>query len=182
VFVKIRTQPINITDIDPTHHTKLKIVTEIPIPASITRIYEENKELNEKLNHLNSKYSETRLELSIVNRVAEDLTEEIQNLQTQLSAYKDTSQQIQLLKSQLPNLSLNTLCELSSEIQTLIAKKIEANSESRNCVVCLDLPKRMILLPCCHLCVCKNQICIKAVSQKCPICRKPVKEIKEAYL
>jgi len=121
------------------------------------------------------------LELKIINQVAEELTDEITNLKSQVASLRDPSQQLQGLKSQIAKLSLNMLCELSTEIQNLITKKIEENSD-RNCVVCLDLPKCMILLPCCHLCVCKSQTCIKAVSQKCPICRKPVKEIKEAYL
>lgn len=45
--------------------------------------------------------------------------------------------------------------------------------DDRCCVVCQELPKCIVLLPCSHVCLCERCGLLEAVSL-CPLCRGPV--------
>ena len=49
----------------------------------------------------------------------------------------------------------------------------EGERDGRTCVICLDAPAEMALLPCGHQCVCQEDAQRVAT---CPVCRAPVRE------
>ncbi|KAG5522117.1 hypothetical protein RHGRI_034346 [Rhododendron griersonianum] len=54
------------------------------------------------------------------------------------------------------------------------------NDSGTECVICLTQPKDTAVLPCRHMCLCCE--CAKELrlqSNKCPICRQPIKELME---
>jgi hypothetical protein len=53
-----------------------------------------------------------------------------------------------------------------------------------DCVVCMAMPKNILLLPCTHLCICSacSANLMGQEPQLCPICRQPVKEAKEVKI
>ena len=53
-----------------------------------------------------------------------------------------------------------------------------------DCVVCMEMPKNILLLPCTHLCICSacSANLMGQEPQLCPICRQPVKEAKEVKI
>ncbi len=50
--------------------------------------------------------------------------------------------------------------------------------EERNCVICFQRKRNMIIEPCCHLCLCPT--CCEGV-KTCPVCRADAKEIKRVF-
>lgn len=54
------------------------------------------------------------------------------------------------------------------------------NDSGTECVICMTQPKDTTVLPCRHMCLCCE--CAQALrlqSNKCPICRQPIKELME---
>ena len=50
------------------------------------------------------------------------------------------------------------------------------------CIVCMEREKKVVLLPCKHMCMCK--VCtdeIMADKARCPVCREPVVDSFEAF-
>ena len=50
------------------------------------------------------------------------------------------------------------------------------------CVVCMEREKKVVLLPCKHMCMCK--VCtdeILAIKAQCPVCREPVVDSFAAF-
>ncbi|XP_042514105.1 probable E3 ubiquitin-protein ligase LUL4 [Macadamia integrifolia] len=65
-----------------------------------------------------------------------------------------------------------------------IGNSVEAgfgdNDEGKECVICMTEPKDTAVLPCRHLCMCRecaNEL--KHQSNKCPICRQAIEELLE---
>ncbi|KAL7003044.1 putative E3 ubiquitin-protein ligase lul4 [Sarracenia purpurea var. burkii] len=65
-----------------------------------------------------------------------------------------------------------------------IGSSTEATSSDddsgKECVICMTEPKNTAVLPCRHMCMCSE--CAKELrlqSNKCPICRQPIKELME---
>lgn len=46
--------------------------------------------------------------------------------------------------------------------------------DDKNCVICLDNPKDICILPCKHLCMCTE--CSEKIKDLCPMCRGPIVE------
>lgn len=62
-------------------------------------------------------------------------------------------------------------------------RELEQEREDRLCVVCQDRPKRVILLPCRHLCLC--DACRSAIitrDNSCPVCRRPILQTLRVFL
>lgn len=62
-------------------------------------------------------------------------------------------------------------------------RELEQEREDRLCVVCQDRPKRVILLPCRHLCLC--DACRSAIITRdntCPVCRRPILQTLRVFL
>ena len=54
-----------------------------------------------------------------------------------------------------------------------------AGEDNKVCVVCMDAPLQMVLVPCGHMCVCEE--CAQQISQ-CPICRKPTQSTMKVFI
>ena len=52
--------------------------------------------------------------------------------------------------------------------------------EGRDCVICLESPRHVTLLPCKHLCVCRK--CLPATADQCPICRQAIDDVLVAFV
>lgn len=62
-------------------------------------------------------------------------------------------------------------------------RELEQEREDRLCVVCQDRIKRVILLPCRHLCLC--DACRSAIITRdncCPVCRRPILQTLRVFL
>jgi hypothetical protein len=71
---------------------------------------------------------------------------------------------------------------LVTEISTLQAA-LAALEEEHTCTVCLDAPRRAVLLPCRHLAICSAPACAAMLGtpRLCPLCRKPVTEAMTVF-
>ena len=51
------------------------------------------------------------------------------------------------------------------------------------CVVCMDAPKRCVVLPCMHMWVCEacTQRLVEQGAQSCPVCRGPIERIERVF-
>jgi len=58
-----------------------------------------------------------------------------------------------------------------------------AEDEERLCVVCEDGKKEVLLMPCKHMCLCKNcaDICLFKTIKECPMCRATVKDSMQVF-
>jgi len=85
-----------------------------------------------------------------------------------------TSQLILSSQTQAP---LASASQLSSMSQSQGACGTQAEEE-RLCVVCDDAKKQVILLPCQHMCLCKNcaDTCLFKTMKECPMCRAEIKD------
>lgn len=52
--------------------------------------------------------------------------------------------------------------------------EIENNVED-SCIVCLDKPRDIVVIPCGHICICSS--CVQLVNNKCPICRMKIDRV-----
>lgn len=64
--------------------------------------------------------------------------------------------------------------KLNKQIQNLSTCKSE-----NTCVICLDNISEFALIPCGHVCVCKN--CKIFLKKKCPICNTNINNILEIF-
>ena len=64
------------------------------------------------------------------------------------------------------------------QTQWALEKQNSSHESTISCIVCLDEPKQVLLLPCKHLCVCNS--CAVILQQQppflCPICRASVED------
>jgi hypothetical protein len=65
---------------------------------------------------------------------------------------------------------------LLCSLMDLTAQSLNAISESRQCIVCMDSPKAAIIMPCAHRVCCVT--CSKRATT-CPLCRGPVVRVVE---
>jgi hypothetical protein len=88
------------------------------------------------------------------------------NGESQMPEVERLRQQVGLLEEQLQRLHHNRAV-------------VDGNADENLCVICLDQRKSQLLLPCRHLCVCKNDSLGLAT---CPVCRSPVEKALEVFL
>lgn len=48
------------------------------------------------------------------------------------------------------------------------------------CIVCMENPREIILLPCNHVCLCED--CAEKIDRKCPVCKGSIEGKRAAYL
>lgn len=60
-----------------------------------------------------------------------------------------------------------------------LTQATEHSSSDSTCVVCMDAPLQVVLIPCGHLCVCEN--CSRQIFV-CPMCRRNVDDVVKVYL
>ena len=57
------------------------------------------------------------------------------------------------------------------------------SDDDRQCIICYDNPKSVMIRPCNHVCLC--DVCsrdIRGLNGKCPMCRKDIRGIERVYL
>lgn len=65
-------------------------------------------------------------------------------------------------------------------IGSSVVEDFDDNDPGKECVICMTEPKDTAVLPCRHMCMCRE--CAKVLriqSNKCPICRQPIEELLE---
>ncbi|CAE8601676.1 unnamed protein product, partial [Polarella glacialis] len=68
---------------------------------------------------------------------------------------------------------------LGSDVSAGGARKRKKKSLELTCVVCLEAPRQILLLPCRHVCCCK--VCATRLD-RCPMCRAGTTSSSEVFL
>ena len=68
-------------------------------------------------------------------------------------------------------------------VVALAAPAPQPQAEEALCVVCMDAPKRCVVLPCMHMCTCEacSQQLLEQGAQSCPVCRGPMERIERVF-
>lgn len=57
------------------------------------------------------------------------------------------------------------------------------DAESNCCVACQERPKSIVLLPCRHLCLCRNcSLEFQSKQSSCPLCREEIIDVMQVYV
>ena len=107
-------------------------------------------------------------------RLQMQLEETERQLQEELQKVKE--QEIQNSQKQKQTQALH----LKSEKLRKTNLNYERERDQRLCRVCKKLDRTILLLPCQHMCWCKQ--CFKKKIKKCPICNKVIKSTMEIYV
>lgn len=69
---------------------------------------------------------------------------------------------------------------MAEEKERLLRDRLDGEREQRLCVICQENEKCCLLLPCRHLCLCKE--CSRRPELKtCPLCRKPIRQKLDVF-
>ena len=60
----------------------------------------------------------------------------------------------------------------------VLEKELERERELKQCVVCLDRPRKVMIIPCNHYCLCQE--CERQLD-KCPICTKRIRRVEKIF-
>uniref|UniRef100_M4BY56 RING-type domain-containing protein n=1 Tax=Hyaloperonospora arabidopsidis (strain Emoy2) TaxID=559515 RepID=M4BY56_HYAAE len=118
--------------------------------------------------------------------VALSSTDSIQAALSHVSSVSLANCKFQELKEWEQKLE-NTLSQVRSskeeralELQKKLDRQVEEQNELKLCVICLANEKRILCLPCRHLCLCETCAYRQEVT-KCPICRLEIAEVLAVY-
>mmetsp|Transcript_47171 Transcript_47171/g.75760 ORF Transcript_47171/g.75760 Transcript_47171/m.75760 type:complete len:360 (-) Transcript_47171:90-1169(-) len=75
--------------------------------------------------------------------------------------------------SKLVGIQTDMQCAIATGKQPVHIREIFGEDEGGECLVCLSEPRDTILLPCRHMCTCRECL-LKMVTAKCPICRTTI--------
>jgi len=68
---------------------------------------------------------------------------------------------------------------LGGETETTTEDKTEKEvDDQRSCIICLENERCVALIPCGHLCLCRE---CSGTQKKCPICRTPIQDLLRTY-
>jgi len=122
-------------------------------------------------------HSEKNLE---IEKKMKSKLEEFRKLKKKLDLYEKSDlneiNSIQKL-SELEMKLLEVLNKISKYKEKYVEEELEKRRKKgkRLCVICMENSIKILIKPCCHLCLC--QICCLKI-ENCPICRKPI-SVKE---
>jgi hypothetical protein len=96
-------------------------------------------------------------------------------------AHADASE-MDALRAQLRQVQLDAAAAVATAAAA--ASALDAERESRLCVICLDAPKARLLAPCGHACVCGD--CADALAARpggglCPVCRERITSASQRF-
>ena len=60
----------------------------------------------------------------------------------------------------------------------VLEKELVRERELKQCVVCLDRPRKVMIIPCNHYCLCQE--CERRLD-KCPICTKRIRRVEQIF-
>uniref|UniRef100_M4BY57 RING-type domain-containing protein n=1 Tax=Hyaloperonospora arabidopsidis (strain Emoy2) TaxID=559515 RepID=M4BY57_HYAAE len=128
----------------------------------------------------------TKTTYSRRNFTALSSTDSIQAALSHVSSVSLANCKFQELKEWEQKLE-NTLSQVRSskeeralELQKKLDRQVEEQNELKLCVICLANEKRILCLPCRHLCLCETCAYRQEVT-KCPICRLEIAEVLAVY-
>jgi myosin heavy subunit len=67
----------------------------------------------------------------------------------------------------------NSLTQVEAEKEILVKNQLESQREQRLCVICCEMEKCVVLLPCRHMCLCASCSRDERLTQ-CPLCRDDI--------
>ncbi len=73
--------------------------------------------------------------------------------------------------------ALGESVEMQAKLR-LLERELEKEVDSKQCVVCLDKPRELMIRPCNHYCVCRN--CRRKIN-KCPMCTRWISSTEKVY-
>jgi hypothetical protein len=68
--------------------------------------------------------------------------------------------------------ALKRVTKSKSEMEKKKSNNNNNTNNDNNCCICLENKKNILLMPCKHLCLCKD--CVKHIDDCCPVCRSHV--------
>jgi len=94
---------------------------------------------------------------------------------------KEKQNLVSNVTDKLLQLSISDLEEVNLITQEILIKKKREQRESKLCVVCIDLERNSVVVPCGHFCLC--EYCVEKLPQpiRCPVCRGSAREIVRVY-
>jgi hypothetical protein len=105
---------------------------------------------------------------------------EVERTRVMAEAAAAATAERQLIEARLAALALETQqlqAQLGSSVGPPAVPHLDA--EETMCVVCMDLPKNRVVLPCMHMCVC--EACAQLLRDRCPVCRGPIERITQLF-
>mmetsp|Transcript_15139 Transcript_15139/g.44793 ORF Transcript_15139/g.44793 Transcript_15139/m.44793 type:complete len:121 (-) Transcript_15139:26-388(-) len=73
-----------------------------------------------------------------------------------------------------------SLARVTHEKEKMLRNQLDGEREHRLCVICQEEEKTCLLLPCRHLCLCK-ECSRRSELQNCPLCRKQILQKIDVY-
>jgi predicted RNase H-like nuclease (RuvC/YqgF family) len=139
--------------------------------------------------------SQLNLELKAQKDTVQRLQKQEDSLRKSLELERRTRSEVQSKYDRLrgadeaiSGLNMEELLLLEGEVVSVLTKLSERKQQLLRrttsellCVVCLDEPKRIMLSPCNHLCLCRN--CANSgILNECPVCRARVSKRVEVFM
>jgi len=176
----------HIPTVDGTQYDSLQIILDVPLAPITESLRNCNQQLTSQLaqlkQELNLKNDEIRSLQNQLKRKSQDMVafeSVLVDLITEnesLKAQIDEGNKKEFLLKKIEQNPLTEILEMNIEVQKIIQKK---SFKCNDCVICLDQPKEIMLIPCNHMCVCSK--CSQKVTI-CPICRQQTEQKIKVYV